>query len=662
MNLFRTIRLAALLVFGAAVVSHAHAAVLANDTRLVSASTALASAAKSGAFTVSSAGSYRLTISDNQIPTPSTLTNVSAVVTLGSTVIAQLDQTGSGKTTTKDFTAQPGDYKVFAIGKASDAAQAKISVKQVGANTDSYGDTVDILAPTPPPSNTTDLQTSIHVFAAGTYTLTFKDQAFPAALQDYDLILVNRANPQSNWQLCFQPTPACATPSTTFQFTVNEEGDYDLLVTAVAAGSDEAGLFSITVDGGPAAVTNGATTYRVGKMPEPAVIALPSGSVDSLALADLNFPTALSGMLHTALVQGDKVLVQTSQLGTAPITNAQQGSAQLYSLATASGTATYSRQVRQGTQTVYGDIRTTAATSYSFPTTIAATGTFAVQLKDFNFPSPLTSLQAVISQSGTSRTTMTATGTSDVQLNAGTADILVIPQAAADGNSLFGVSISTKGSGAKVLEVTQGIGQLFDAKTFTVTDAGSYDVSLADLKFPAAFGELAVALTRGPTLVGQIFGGGKFSFNATAGDYTLNFIAKAGGTPAEYGLYTMTVASTPPAPVVTLSASPMSVAAQGTTALTWSATNADSCTASGAWSGTKATSGTITSSALSIDSTFTLTCSGPGGSSNASTTVTIAAKSGGGGGGGSVSLDLLLLLALLSMAAHSRSYAQRRDS
>ena len=77
-----------------------------------------------------------------------------------------------------------------------------------------------------------------------------------------------------------------------------------------------------------------------------------------------------------------------------------------------------------------------------------------------------------------------------------------------------------------------------------------------------------------------------------------------------------------PAPTVSISADPTSVLVSGETLLTWSSTNASSCTASGAWSGSKATSGTETVTiSTSGDNTFTLTCSGDGGSNSASTTV-----------------------------------------
>lgn len=70
--------------------------------------------------------------------------------------------------------------------------------------------------------------------------------------------------------------------------------------------------------------------------------------------------------------------------------------------------------------------------------------------------------------------------------------------------------------------------------------------------------------------------------------------------------------------VVSISASPTTVTAGQITTLTWSASNASSCTAAGAWSGSLAASGTQ-SETPAATSTYTLTC---GGVSN-STSVTV---------------------------------------
>lgn len=57
--------------------------------------------------------------------------------------------------------------------------------------------------------------------------------------------------------------------------------------------------------------------------------------------------------------------------------------------------------------------------------------------------------------------------------------------------------------------------------------------------------------------------------------------------------------------------------------LTWTSNNADSCVASGAWSGTKAVSGSQSTGNLTSSRTYTLTCTGPGGSTSDSVRVSV---------------------------------------
>jgi hypothetical protein len=93
-------------------------------------------------------------------------------------------------------------------------------------------------------------------------------------------------------------------------------------------------------------------------------------------------------------------------------------------------------------------------------------------------------------------------------------------------------------------------------------------------------------------------------------------------------------AATPPtaAPTVSINASPTSVASGSPATLTWVSTNATSCTASGSWSGTKATSGSQSTGNLTQSSTYALSCTGTGGQAQASASVTVQAASSGGGG------------------------------
>ena len=77
-------------------------------------------------------------------------------------------------------------------------------------------------------------------------------------------------------------------------------------------------------------------------------------------------------------------------------------------------------------------------------------------------------------------------------------------------------------------------------------------------------------------------------------------------------------------PVVNLSANPTSIYQGQSSTLSWSSAYAASCTASGAWSGSKPTSGSevvIPSPPPSV--TYTLTCTGPGGLDSDSVTINI---------------------------------------
>jgi thermitase len=105
----------------------------------------------------------------------------------------------------------------------------------------------------------------------------------------------------------------------------------------------------------------------------------------------------------------------------------------------------------------------------------------------------------------------------------------------------------------------------------------------------------------------------------------LNFSVKNNLGSVAQSLLTSVVggSSSTPAPTVSLSASPSSIIAGQSSTLTWSSTNATSCTATGGWSGTRATSGSLAVSPTS-NSTYTLTCTGAGGSASSSATVLVA--------------------------------------
>lgn len=79
----------------------------------------------------------------------------------------------------------------------------------------------------------------------------------------------------------------------------------------------------------------------------------------------------------------------------------------------------------------------------------------------------------------------------------------------------------------------------------------------------------------------------------------------------------------PPLPTVSVSLNPSTVQAGDSTTVTWSS-DADSCTATGSWAGTKATSGSEIVGPLTGQDTFTLTCTNLAGDGSDTATTTLA--------------------------------------
>ncbi len=95
----------------------------------------------------------------------------------------------------------------------------------------------------------------------------------------------------------------------------------------------------------------------------------------------------------------------------------------------------------------------------------------------------------------------------------------------------------------------------------------------------------------------------------------------------------ITVLVPPPQPVLpslSLSVSQPGVAYGGSVTLSWSSSNADSCTASGGWGGRKSLSGSERISGLTTDARFTLECTGTGGTTRQVVMVSVTAQQSSG--------------------------------
>lgn len=635
----------------------AWSAVLLEDTQLVAASPALAQVApQARTFSITTAGTYRVTLSDVSFPSP--LTSMNLVISRGIKSVARLTKAGS-----VDFDAVPGDYIVRVLGTSATAGTLAVKIAVVDGSATLLQYSAGVIGGAASiPLNQSSLSEKLAIAAAGIYTVAVTDQTFPEALQSFDLIVLD-TNGMPLARVCKPANPPiCASGPVSFTAAV---GSYDLFSTAHAATPGNAGLYSINVDGGPANTTVLAATYPVGILKAHAEIDLPADDQYTLLLGDLQFPAALNQM-HAAVTQRGKSLLSISS-GSGSF-NAVSGAAVVYSMVAppANGTGTFSLQVQRATQSIYSDIKvsTDTATSvhaFNFTTTLPTNGLYRFRLKDFAFPASLASLQMLITQGTTLIGTFSGVGATDARAGAGPVNITVLASSPSVTLGMFSVAIDAPANGSAtrsiVYETTQGVGELFQTRVLTVHGAGNLDIELADLGLPIAFSDLALAVTQGNTIVGQIFGGGKFSFAATPGDYALNFIARGGSTAQAlgYGLYGVQVADSPPMPTLTLTASATTVMPQGTTDLTWTSANATSCVASGGWSGARDVTGTAKAvGPFATNTTLTLTCNGPGGSISAAANIAVAEPAQDKGSGSIDSLLLGALFLLMTCAASRR--------
>lgn len=213
-------------------------------------------------------------------------------------------------------------------------------------------------------------------------------------------------------------------------------------------------------------------------------------------------------------------------------------------------------------------------------------------------------------------------------------------------------------SGAKAASGSQNLGALNTIKTYTytITCSNSTDASYDAVAIAVIPDPPNVSLTATPS---SIYVGRSATLNWSAtnsptsctasGDWTgaksasgsqstgnLNTVKtyyytltcqNAGGT--GYARNVPVTVTNPPAPVVSLSVSPIATTVGGSANLTWSATNSPtSCTASGDWTGAKSSSGTQSTGTLGSARTYTYTlvCSNAGGSDSATTSVSVAAS------------------------------------
>lgn len=608
---------------------------------------------------ITTAGNYEVTLTDLGAP-GAALASVRLAVTRGAEVIGTpLTATG-----TLSFAATADTRYVIRVtgtpGAAIGSGLIRVDVRNP-ATTTLINSFVAMLAPPPgePAAGQFVLDNGFTVTSTGSYTVTLRDLLLPQVLPDLLLAVVEEGGSLVAALSSATGNPAAQT------VTLTAGTRYRLFSIAVPATPSSGGLYSFEVvaAGGTTILSR---TVPVGGAVFLASVNLPAGA-HTLAVDDLAFPAPL-GAVVVDVVKAGQIVAQAGSAIDVPFT-ATAGTHDIYAFGMATaGSIAGSLSVSvgpSGQPAVFSMARVFAAPGeasvFSYDTTIANAGNFRARLADYQFPAAFQTLRLAAVQNGALLgTPLTAPGSFDFAAVPGRVSLLAVARGNASG-SLFGVDVSPTALGAVAFETTQGVGGTFVNRRVSLTSSMSLDVRVSDLAFPAAFGNLSTAVTRGSDRIGVIFGGGTFDFNATPGSYFVNLIATPGNN-QNAGTYAVSVTDRPPPPVVTLNATPNGVSSGGAVDLTWSSQAATSCTATGGWTGSKAVSGTERSAALTTATTFTLACTGAGGTTSSNVTVNVqaAGASSGGGGGGSfdlLSLGMLVLLVVMLAGLRARRAA-----
>ena len=663
-------------------------------------------------FNATAGTTYYVTLTDlgAQFTTPQPLATLKMAITANDALVNLTPIVGSGTVATTNqlvvdganavstngvamasFTpATTGPYRFHIVGaptsgNAPGPIGLAVSATQGGTALESWSDSMGPAGP-PPPTAEGILQQTFTVTTPGAYQISEADLALPNALQasPQTIVLLNGS--------VIAILPDATNNNALSKNVTLQTGTYQIFALGLAATQASGGLFSASVL--PASSGGGAPAFSWtvpvgGTIAVGSSVQLTSGAQYQLTLNDLAFPVALSQVAAVAvdISQGAPAATLTAS-GEQTFTAAGTGAGdtyQIYAAAQAAatpGAGSYAAQILTQSGAAVSGAAETVTTSastlkpFSFSTSVSAAGTYTATLTDLQIPAPLTTADFALVQAGALiGTPRSSAGAITAALAAGSAPLtlLVFAQSSSTAGSLMDVNLEDSNNNL-VFDQPQGVGAAFEPTQISITTKGSYQFTLADLAWPASFsqsgGQLTGILTQGSTVVGEVFGGGTLSAISvtTPGNYYLSIIATPTGSD-QAGTYALNVSPAPAAPTVNLSADATSVTSGGTVHLIWTTTGATTCVASGGgWSGSftgaQATSDTVTSPAITANTTFTLTCTGAGGQTAGSVMVSVSSSSSSGsskGGGGAVGEGCLVVLGLCAALLRRRDAGRCRD-
>lgn len=505
-------------------------------------------------LSLSSAGTYTLALTDYGAAHGSPVASIALAVTLGTALVPLTAGGSSGQSLltgagTGSFTAQAaGTYVIHVTGVAGTGAGSGL----VGVSvSDAQGDPVEsfsgTLVPPPgaPPASTAQIYASTPILVDSDYNITLTDFSFPQSLASLTLTL-------SDPEALPAPITLSETDPTIKQRLSGGSGIID--ASGQAAGVN-GGLYSVIL-----APSNTAPVYSQA-VPVGSVILLASPTLTAqsytVTLADLDYPAALA-TAGVVVVQNGAALAQLAAAGAQTFT-AAAGPAQVYAVAipaasgsaTLPGTGSYAVSLTSSGGGVALDVARPAASSgsgvsvYYYDTQAAASQSYNLVLSDFAYPAAFSQIVAAAAQGigpagapALLGTPVPGAGAEALTAASGEVSLLVFARPAGAGTGLFG--LQWNGS-QPAFDTTQGTGSLFASRTIGVTDSGRYQVSLADLGFPASFSSLDVVVTSGTSVVAAAAHTGNLTFTAMPGNYDVSIIGQPGTATSDAGTYALNV-------------------------------------------------------------------------------------------------------------------------
>jgi hypothetical protein len=609
-------------------------------------------------FTIATAQDLTVTFTDFKLPAP--LTTATVVVTQGATLVGTATMSAPASIATLALPGAVGAYTLRVIGTPNatfgvgtfNVCVAPTSNTGACIQSASLAGNITEQSTTANPNAATTNVTTLTVTTAGAYTFTYADDQFPAPLAagTFSLALF-----QGSQQVA---VPLSTSPPAPVTLTL-PAGAYQLFAIAQADPTAKAGLYSITV-AGPAGVTPLlSATYPVGQLQPGTTIKNPSAQSLTLTVTDFAFPAALASASALVTAGGSVLGTAAAGAGAASLSAVPAEALEVWSYGAAgAGAGTFEVDLASASASLLhtaAGVSTASAYAYAFvPPSPLAAGSYQATASDFQFPAPLASLAFAVAQNHAILKQASAVGSLSFTAAAGPVVLLATAAPAANTNGLFDINVENSAS-AVVFDQVQTVSPAggFISQPIALGTSGNYNVTLADLKLPAAFSTLALVGSSAGNVLGKIFGGGTFPVTASPGNYELTVVAIP-ASQQQYGLYGLSVVNAPP--TVTLSASPASVTAGGAATLTWTTTSATACTGSGGtFTGSQATGSGSVAVSVATTTNYTLSCTGPGGSASKSVTVAATAAVTSSGGGGALDPTALAALALLVGARAARS-------